>query len=164
LERYLWLWQVPDFFKPDDLICVLNNAKAEKEAQRKLQNFELDYESVRCPDASTLHALIPYVKRLVKLYPHIKERVKDKLSSSQIRNTVYQYETYLSVANIDQITLYFNPGALGLSEFLTSDHQIWQLRMIDGDAWTGITKVYRVLQNTSAAFNYSSKDTIPYWI
>jgi hypothetical protein len=99
----------------------LNNAEAEKEAQRKLQNFDLDYESVRCADASTLHALIPYVKRLVRLYPHIKERVKDKLSSSHIRNTVCEYETLLSVTNIDQITLYFNPGALGLREFLDSD-------------------------------------------
>jgi hypothetical protein len=29
--------------------------------------------------------------------------------------------------------------------------------MIDGDAWTGITKVYRDLQNTSCTSNYSGE-------
>jgi len=46
---------------------------------------------------------------------------------------------------------------LGLSEFLDSDQQTWQLRMTDGDVWTGITKVYQVLQNTSCTPNYSSE-------
>jgi len=46
---------------------------------------------------------------------------------------------------------------LGLSEFLDSDQQIWQLRMTDGDAWTGLTKVYRVLQSTSCTPNYSTE-------
>jgi hypothetical protein len=181
LEYYRWLRDIPDFFKTDDLLCVLNNTEVEKqdeqhfrdfeidnekpqdllsaksnagvenEAEKKLSNFELDNESVRCPDASTLHALIPYVKRLVRLFPKIKEKVKEQLSSAQIRNKVYQHETKLNVTNI---TLDFNSGAKGIMEFLASDRQIWQLRMIDGDAWTGISKVYRVLQNTPSMANY----------
>ena len=78
LERYRWLRHVLEFFKPEDLLCVMNNADAEKEAKQKLRNFELDSKSVRCPDPSTLHSLIPYVKRLVRLFPQIKETVQDQ--------------------------------------------------------------------------------------
>ena len=75
LKRYCWLRHVPEFLKPEDLFCILNIAEAENEAEQMLQNFELDNESVRCPDASTLHSLTPYVKRLVRLFPQIKENV-----------------------------------------------------------------------------------------
>jgi len=78
------------------------------------------------------------------------------LSSAQIRIKVYQKETQRYVERIDRCVLDFKPGALGLRDFLTGDQQIWLLRMVDGDAWTGITKVYRVLQNTSCTANYSS--------
>jgi len=160
LDRYHWLRQVPEFFKPGDLFSEMNNFEAEKEAEKKLQNFELDNGSVRCPDASTLHSLIPYVTRLVRLFPHVKQGVKDKLSSFHIRNRIYQYETQLSVAKIINSALDFNPDALGLSDFLTSDRKIWQLRMIAGDVWAGITKVYGVLQNTSCTSSCFSEYTI----
>lgn len=65
LEGYRWLCHVPEFLKPEDLFSVMNNTEARQEAEQKLRNFELDNESVRCPDASTLQALIPYVERLV---------------------------------------------------------------------------------------------------
>jgi hypothetical protein len=154
---------VKQFFKPEDLFCVLNNAEAEKQAEQKLRDFDIDNEIIRCPDASTLHGLIPYVKRLVRLFPKIKENVKDQLSSVQIRNKVYQHETKLSVTNIINSALDFNPGALGIKEFLANDRKIWHLRMIDGDAWTGISKVYRVLQNTPSTVNCfrESQYTIP---
>ena len=135
----------------------MNNFEAEKEADQKLQNFELDNGSVRCPDASTLHSLIPYVTRLVRIFPHVKKGVKDKLSSFQIRNRIYQYETQLSVAKIINSALDFNPGALGLSDFLTSDRQIWQLKMMDGGVLAGVNKVYWVLQNTSSVANCFSE-------
>jgi hypothetical protein len=154
LERYRLLRDLKDFFQPEDLFCVVNDAKARKEAEEKLQNFELSNESVSCPDADTLHALIPYVKRLVRLFPHIKQKTKDQLSSARIRNKVYQHETEHYVRKIRQIELDFNPGALGVTEFLTSDQQIWQLRMNDGDTWRGLTKVYSVLKNASCTPNY----------
>ena len=156
LEQYLWLRHLSDFFKPDDLFSVMNDAEA-VEADKKLQNFELGNECVRCPDASTLHALIPYVKRLVLFFPQIKENIKAKLSSTEIRNRVYQHETQCYVKNIDQSALDFKREALGLKEFLTSDRKFWQLQMVDGDAWTGLTKVYRVLQKTSCMPNYNHK-------
>jgi len=81
LGRYYWLSDMSEFFKPADLFSVMNEAEATKEAEENLQNFELDNESFRCPDASTLDAQIPYVKRLVRLFPQIKESVNEKLSS-----------------------------------------------------------------------------------
>jgi len=158
LERYLWLRHVSDFFKPEDLFSVMENTEATKEAEQKLWNFKLGKESVSCPDANSLHKLIPYLKRLVRHFPQISENIKAKLSSPEIRNRVYQNETQRYVAKIRQNALDFKPEALDLKEFLTSDKQVWQIRMVDGDAWTGITKVYRVLQNTSCTPNYSSKD------
>jgi len=157
LERYHWLCQVEEFFQPEDLFSVMNDDEATKEAELKLRNFELANESVRCPDTCTLYALIPYVKRLVRLFPQIKENIKAKLSSPQIRNRVYQHETGCYVKIIEQNALDFKREALGLKEFLTSDQQVWQLRMVDGDVWTGITKVYRVLQNTSCMADYTRK-------
>ena len=157
LERYLWLRRMPELFKPEDLFCVMSDAEAEKEAEQKLRNFELGTESVCSPEARQLHVLISYVNRMVRNFPELKEKVKDKLSSAQIRNRVYQYETQRYAEKIRQRALDFNSDAMDLREFLTSDQQIWQLRMLDGDAWTGITKVYRVLQNTSCTPNYSSE-------
>jgi hypothetical protein len=157
LERYRWIRHVPEFFQPEELFCVMSNAEAEKEAEQKLDNFELDIECVRCPDASTLHALIPYVKRLVRLSPHIKKEIKDKFSSSEIISKVCQAETQRYVKQIHTNTLDFNDGALGLKEFLESEKQTGQLRMIDGDAWTGITQIYWVLQNTPSTPNYNSE-------
>ena len=148
LERYRWLRHVPEFFNPDDVFSLFSNFEAEKEAEKKLRNFELGNERIRCPDASTLHALIPYVKRLVRFFPHIKEKLKDQLSSPHIRNKVYQYETQHYVKKIDQNSLDFNPGALGVREFLNIDKQNLLLRVTDGDAWRGIAEVYRVLHNT----------------
>ena len=150
LERYHWLRDLKDFFKPEDLFSTMNNTEVKKEAEQKLQDFKLENESVRCPANSTLHTLIPFVKRLVRLFPQIKDKAKDQLSSAQIRNRVYRYETQRYVEKIRQSALDFNPSALGLREFLDSDQQMWQLQMTDVDAWTGITKVYRVLQNTSS--------------
>jgi hypothetical protein len=48
----------------------------------------------------------------------------------------------------------FIPGTLGAIEFLTSDKQIWQLQMNDGDTWPGLTEVYLVLKNASCKVNY----------
>ena len=68
-----------------------------KTISKTLQNLRLDNERIRCPDASTLHGLIPYVKRLVRLFPYIKEKVKYKLSAVQIRNGGYLLTTWSRV-------------------------------------------------------------------
>ena len=80
----------------------MNNAEATKEAEQKLQNFELDSERIRCPYAGTLHTLIPYLKRMLRFFPQIKGKVKDQLSSAEIINKFYQHETQRYVENIRQ--------------------------------------------------------------
>jgi len=157
LKLYRSLRDLKELFKPEDLFWVMSNAEAKKEAQEKLQNFEIYNKRIRCPNPSILHGLITYVKRLVRLFPQLKEGVKDQFSSPQIRNTFYLYETRRYVERIRQSALDFNPGVLGLRQFLTSDKTIWQLQMMTGDAWTGITKVYRVLRKTSCTPNYFSE-------
>jgi hypothetical protein len=66
---------------PQYLFSEFNKAEADKQAEQNLRNFELRNESVRCPDASTLQNLVPCVMWLVRLFPHIKENEKEKLSS-----------------------------------------------------------------------------------
>ena len=153
VKLYPLLRNMLKLLKLSDCFSVMSNREAQNEAERKLQNFELEYEKIRCPEANILHALIPYVKRLIQFFPHIKA----KFSLPEIINRAYQYETRHYVEKIHQSSLDFNPSALGLKEFLDSDQQIWHLRMIDGDAWTGITKVYRVLRKTFCKPNYSSE-------
>jgi hypothetical protein len=157
LEIYRWLREVPEFFSPKDLFCVFNNAEAEKEAEQKLQNFEIDNERIICPDASTLHKLIPYLKRLVRLFPQIKDKEKDQLSLFHKKNTFYRYESQRYLSKIRQRAIHLKTGVVGVREFLASDKQIWQLRMIDGDAWTGIAKIYRALQNMTYTSNSFSE-------
>ena len=75
LEHYHWLSHMPEFFKPEDLFSVFNDAEAEKEAEQTLGNFEISNENIRCPDGSTLHFLNPYMKRLVRFFPAQKKRI-----------------------------------------------------------------------------------------
>jgi hypothetical protein len=157
LKNFRCLCHVPEFFKPEELFSELGNVEAAKQGEEMLRNFELDKDSVRCPDANTLNALIPYVKRLVRLFPHLKWKVKEKLSSFQIRNQVYQNETRRNVEKITQNELEFKPGALGLKDFLDSDRQFCQLRTTGRDVLTVLSEVFWVLQNISSNHTYSSE-------
>jgi len=63
---------VSEFFKPEDLFCVMNDTEVEKEAEQNFRNFKLDNESVHCPYAGTLHLCeaivlnLPAIKRAQK--------------------------------------------------------------------------------------------------
>jgi len=50
--------------------------QAQEEAEKILQSFEIKNQTIRCTDAAALQALIPYVKRLLQLFPEIKENTK----------------------------------------------------------------------------------------
>jgi hypothetical protein len=88
-----------------------------------LQNFKIESDTVRCTEASALQALIPYVKRLLQLFPEIKENTKRALSSDEVRNRVYRFETRRYVERIRQSKLEFNSDASGFREFLESEEQ-----------------------------------------
>ena len=150
LQRYRWLRQWPEFFKPQELFSVIEDSDAQEHAKKILQSFEIGSDKIRCTDAVALQTLIAYVKRLLQLFPEVKEDVKSALSSSDIRNRVYEFETTYSLGKIEQSPLDFNPDALSLGDFIRSDQQqVLQLQMVDVDEWSGLIKVYQVLEKTN---------------
>jgi hypothetical protein len=80
------------------------------------------------------------------------------LSPHQIRNNVYQIATKRYLEKLHQSPLDFKPDALSLTDFLKSEEQkVLHLRMVDGDAWTGLIKVYQVLQKTPSLTDFLSE-------
>ena len=139
LQSYHRLRKWPEFCKPKELFAVMKNDRAQEQAEKILQNFEIENEKICCTDVSALQALIPYVKRFLHLFPEIKE----------FRNRVYQYETSSCIEQMKQSPLDFNPDSLSVREFLENkQQQVLLLEMDDGDEWTGLMKVYQVLQKT----------------
>jgi len=149
LESYSWLRQLPEFFKPKELFSVMKDNKVQKQAEEILTSFEIENHKLRCTDSTALQALVPYVKRLLQLFPQIKERTTSAFSSGEVRNRVYQIETRRYVERIRQSPLDFKADDLSLRDFVRSDYeQVLQLQMVDDDEWTGLIKVYQVLEKT----------------
>jgi hypothetical protein len=146
LERYFWLRQVPEFFKPKELLSVMEDIQAQEQALEALKSFEIVDDKISCTDGGALQALIPYVKRLLELFPQLKENTKGILTPQQTRNDVNQFVTERYVETLGQSPLDIKPDCLNLRDFLNNEEQkVLQLRMVDGDAWTGLIKVYQVL-------------------
>jgi len=140
LQSYRTIRESSVFSKPEELFAVMKNDQAQEHAEKILQNFEIAKDKIHCTNAGELQALIPYVKRLLQLYPEVKE----------FRNMVYQCETISCIEQMKQSRLDFNPEALSIKEFLENKQQkILQFQMFDGDEWTGLMKVYQVLQKTN---------------
>jgi len=149
LQSYRWLRQWPEFFKPKELFAVMEDNRAQEETEKILQSFEIENETIRCGDGGALQAIIPYVKRLLRLFPGIKENTKHALSSENVRNRVYQFETLRYVERTAANTWEFNCDNSRLKEFLESEEQnILQVQMSKGDEWTVLIKVHQVLQMT----------------
>jgi len=149
LQDYCQLRQLPELYKPKELFYVVENNQIQEQAEHILQSFEIENDTIHCRNASALWALIPYVKRLLQLFPRIKESTKIALSSHEVRKRVYQGETRRTVEQISRSPLHFKPDALSVREFLESEHQqVLQLKMVDGDEWSGLIKVYQVLKKT----------------
>jgi len=71
LQIHFWMCLAPDY-KPMDLSFAMGNNQAHEEAAQMLKNFVIEHDKIRCPDVTALQALIPYVKRLVQLFPQIR--------------------------------------------------------------------------------------------
>jgi hypothetical protein len=140
------------------MFSAIRNKQAQEETENKLQSFKIKNEKIRCTDANALQALIPYVKRLIQLFPEIKENTKRALSPHEIINNVCQIGTRRYLEMLHQSPFHFKPDALSLEDFLNSDEQkVLHLRMVDRDAWTGLIKVYHVLQKTPSVTDFRSK-------
>jgi len=149
LQDYLRLRQLPELFNPKELFSVMEDNQAQENAEKILQGFEIENDTIRCADISALQALIPYVKRLLQLFPEINESTTSALSSDEVRKRVYQIETRRYIERISQSPLDFKADDLSLRDFVGSDYeQVLHLQMVDGDEWTGIIKIYQVLQKT----------------
>ena len=148
LESYFSLRQLPELFKPKDLFSVIEEKQSQKQAEKLLLGFEIENYTIRCTNANELQELIPYVKRLLALYPQLGENTKGVLTQQQIGNNVYQFVTKRYVEILRQNPLEISkPDDLNLRDFLNSEeHKVLQLRMVDGDAWTGLIKVYKMLE------------------
>jgi len=86
---------------------------------------------------------------LLQLFPEIKEKTKHALSTDEVRNRVYQFETRLYVERISQSPLEFNSETSRIRELLESEEQkILHLRMVKVDEWSGLFRIYQVLQKT----------------
>ena len=120
LECYRWLRRWQEFFKPREILSAMDDNQAQEEAEKMLQNFEIESGTIRCTDAVALQALIPYVKRLRQLFPQIKESTKHALSCDEVRKRVYQFETRRYFERISQSPLEFNSDSSSLREFLES--------------------------------------------
>jgi len=149
LESYGSLRQLPEFFKPKELFSVMEDKQAQEQAEKLLEGFEIENDRVYCTDDSELQALIPYVKRLLELFPQLGGNTKGVLTQQQIGNNVYQFVTKRYVETLHQSPLDIKPDDSNVRDFLNSDEQkVLQLRMVDGGAWTGLIKVYQVLEKT----------------
>jgi len=139
LHLYHKLHQWPGFCKPKELLAVLRDSQAQDEAENMLQNFEIESDTVRCKDAIELQNLISYVKRLLQLIPQ----------KIWFRNMVYQCEKRNCIEITNQSPLDFSTDSVSIREFLEDEQQhILQVPMVSGDEWTGMIKVYQVLQET----------------
>jgi ankyrin repeat protein len=148
LQSYLWLRHWPEFFRPNELFSVMDNNQAIEKAKEMLESFEIKSGGIHCTDAFALQALIPYVKRLVQLFPEIKKNTERALPPDKFRDRVYQFETRRYLEEINSNLLEFQLDELNFENFLKDkNQQVLQLQTPDGEEWTGLIKVYQVLQN-----------------
>ena len=149
IESYFLLRNLPEFFKPKELFSTMGNNQAQEEAEKLLLGFEIEKDTIVCTDGIELQVLIASVKRLLQLFPQIKDNVKRALSSYEIVNCFYRDETRRYMEQINLSPLQFKVDTLNLSQFLNSDEQkVLQLRVSGGDTWTGLVKVCQVLGKT----------------
>jgi len=73
LRVYFWLRLAPHPMSMD-LSSSMGNNQAYEEAAKILQNFVIEHDKIRCTEGTALQALIPYVKRLLQLFPLVKAK------------------------------------------------------------------------------------------
>jgi hypothetical protein len=127
----------------------MKDTQAQKQAEKNLQSFEIENKTVRCTQANELQALIPYTKRLLQLFPEIIKSTKCALLPDEIIKSVYQFETSRCIEQINKSQLTFKNDDLSLRDFVKGgQQQVLHLKIVDGDEWTGLVKVYQALKNT----------------
>jgi len=117
LQSYQLLRQLSQFFELKELFFVMEDEQAQENTEEILKSFEIANDKISCTDASALQAPIPYVKRLLQLFPGIKESRTSDFSSDEDRKRVYQNETRLYIERVSQSPLEFKGNDLSLRDF-----------------------------------------------
>jgi thiamine kinase-like enzyme len=102
----------------------MEDNQAKEQAVKMFQSFDIENEEILCTGANALQSLIPCVKRLLQLFPWEKEKTKHALSSDEVRNGVFLFETRRYIERINQSPLEFNSDASSFREFLESEQKI----------------------------------------
>jgi hypothetical protein len=90
LQYYRRLFQLPELFKTKEAFSEMRNKQARKGAKKKSQGFEIENVTICCGDVSLLRVPIPYARRLLQLFPRIKQNTNCVLSPHEIRNNAHQ--------------------------------------------------------------------------
>jgi hypothetical protein len=80
-------------FKPKELFSPMEDNQAQEEAEKMLQSFEIENDTVRSADISALQALIPYAKWLIQLFPEMKENTRQICVIHSPPKMSYNYTT-----------------------------------------------------------------------
>ena len=82
----------------------MRDSQAQDEAEKMLQNFEIECDTLRCKDAVEFQNLISYVKYLLQFFPQ----------KNGFRDMVYQCETRNCIEMINQSPLDINTDSLSI--------------------------------------------------
>jgi hypothetical protein len=114
--------------------------RAQEEAEKILQSFEIEKDTIIFTDPIALQVFVPYVKRLLQLFPEIKD----------IENRFFQCVTSSCIEQLKQSPLDFTPVALDVREFLEDEQQqVLHLQIVDVDEWAGLVEIYQVIQKNN---------------
>ena len=116
-----------------------------------MQGLEIEYDTIRCTDDTELQVLIASVRRLLQLFPQVKDSVKKALSSYEIVNWFYRDETRRYMEQINQSPLHFKADTLNLSQFLNSDEKTGTSAT---DVWWGF------MDRNNEGMSGAGKDTL----
>jgi hypothetical protein len=108
LENYCQLRQLPEFFKPKELFSAMEGNQAQ-EAEKILQSFEIKKQTIRCTDGIALQTLIPYVKRLLQLFPQIKRTQNVLCHRTRLETTFIRLEPNITLKSLSNVHLNLRP-------------------------------------------------------
>lgn len=154
LKQYGLLRTFPEFFQPSTLFSVISDEREQAHAQTILGKFTIKNEAIHSDSAADLHILIPYVKRLLSLFPNIATAVSSQCSHAGIKDKLYKIYSDQYLEDIDHsmrlLNFEDNQNSIDtgskLRGFLSNtQQQVWQID-VQEDTRVGFIRIYKILQ------------------